>query len=61
MSLKKNSKKFSINTEIIYNPLNKKEIIEKNNLTEKNSNQFLKKNFKNSSILLDLQIKKIIT
>ena len=36
-------KKFSINTEIIYNPLNKKEIIEKSNLTEKNSNQFFKK------------------
>lgn len=38
-------KKFSINTEIIYNPLNKKEIIKKSNLTEKNSNQFLKKKF----------------
>ena len=36
-------KRFLINTEMIYNPLNKDEIIEKSNLIEKNSNQFFKK------------------
>lgn len=37
-------KKFLINTEMIYNPLDKDEIIKKSNLILKNSNQFFKKN-----------------
>lgn len=34
-------KKFFINTNMIYNPLNKKEILKKSNLIKKNYNQFL--------------------
>ena len=45
MNLKKEFKKnFSVKTDVIYNPLNKKEIIKKSKLVRKNSSYFLKKN-----------------